>query len=91
MNVPAIKSIDKFIKEHEEELQEYIKTPVKFTKLLHMVDNIPAGTTGWFYSGHYPTQPNLHMFKPYNPLAPNKWIDKYGSQQIALVRKEDVE
>lgn len=84
-------SIDKFIKEREQTGITYRKTPVRFTKLLRNINNLPKGTTGWFYVNEHLVKHGYHLFEPYDPLAPKKWVDKYGTQQIDYVKKEDVE
>lgn len=86
MPSPTSNNIDTFIEDKEQ------SSPTKFCKLLQSVDGVPAGTTGWFYTDPYPLDKTetRHIFKPYNPLAPKAWIDKYGVQQVAIVKKEDV-
>lgn len=86
---PTQRSIDKYIAQREQ------SSPTRFTRLSANRDNVPKGTTGFFYTDPYPLtkdrKEQLHLFIPYEPEKPKKWIDKYGTQLIALVRKEDVE
>lgn len=86
MPSPTNANINRFIEAKEQ------TAPSRFTCLLRSIDGVPAGTTGWFYTDLYPLDKTneRHIFKPYNPISPKAWIDQHGTQQIALVRKEDV-
>lgn len=90
MPSPTSKNVDKFIEDKQQDIV-YRQTPVRFTKLKRSINALPKGTTGWFYVNEHPVRKGRHFFEPYDPQVPNKWIDKYGTQQIDFVRKEDVE